>query len=102
MSFPWTVFWKILEIPKNYPKKLFSVNLDLEKIHSRSAKFWYMISHTSRALNRMKLCTCLPYVIPQDYFLEDSGNIKKRSPKTFFSDNLDTQKFTHAHQSFGT
>ena len=92
MSFPRTVFWKILEINKIYPKKTFFWQFGLIKIHSRSPKLWYTISHTSSSQNRMKLCTLLPYVLPQDYFLENSGISEKLSQKTHFSVNLDLEK----------
>ena len=61
--------------------------------HHVHQKFWYTISHTSSAQNQMKLCTHLPYVIPQDCFLENSGNSKNLSQKTLFSVNLDLEKF---------
>ena len=78
-------FGKFCKVIKFIPKNLFFWQFGLIKIHSRSPKLWYTISHTSSSQNRMKLCTLLPYVLPQDYFLENSGISEKLSQKnTFF------------------
>ena len=89
---PGLFFGKFQKFKKFIPKNSFSLFWDLEKIHSRSSNFWYTINRASNVWNRMKLGTYLPYVIPQDCFLEISRNSKYFAQKNRFSRILGLRK----------